>query len=130
MHETETRSAPPHAGAADRRVRDFADGRASMVDLLGGKGASPAEMARLGLPAPGRRELPAAVLRWHEQNPMLGLRGVRLGLVVPGIYAMQVRAPAEAMVARRGDGGAPVTRLEAGRAAVLAGRAAPGNDTR
>jgi pyruvate,orthophosphate dikinase len=39
---------------------------------------------------------------------MLGLRGVRLGLVVPGLYAMQVRALAEAMAARRADGGAPV----------------------
>ena len=32
----------------------------------------------------------------HEQNPMLGLRGVRLGLVVPGLFALQVRAIAEA----------------------------------
>ena len=28
----------------------------------------------------------------HEVNPMLGLRGVRLGIVKPGLYAMQVRA--------------------------------------
>ena len=28
----------------------------------------------------------------HEANPMLGLRGVRLGIVKPGLYAMQVRA--------------------------------------
>ncbi|WP_112245541.1 pyruvate, phosphate dikinase [Kribbella monticola] len=34
----------------------------------------------------------AAVERLHEQNPMLGLRGVRLGLVIPGLFAMQVRA--------------------------------------
>ncbi|MFN2388506.1 MAG: pyruvate, phosphate dikinase [Actinomycetota bacterium] len=32
----------------------------------------------------------------HESNPMLGLRGVRLGIVKPGLYAMQVRAIAEA----------------------------------
>jgi pyruvate,orthophosphate dikinase len=37
-----------------------------------------------------------AVHRLHEQNPMLGLRGVRLGLVVPGLFTMQVRAIAEA----------------------------------
>ncbi|MEU8610654.1 pyruvate, phosphate dikinase, partial [Actinoplanes sp. NPDC048791] len=37
----------------------------------------------------------AAVRRMHEANPMLGLRGVRLGLVVPGLFAMQVRAIAE-----------------------------------
>ncbi len=34
----------------------------------------------------------AGVRRLHEQNPMLGLRGVRLGLVVPGLYATQARA--------------------------------------
>jgi pyruvate, orthophosphate dikinase len=37
-----------------------------------------------------------AVERLHEQNPMLGLRGVRLGLVVPGLFALQVQAIAEA----------------------------------
>ena len=41
----------------------------------------------------------AAVRRMHEENPMLGLRGVRLGLVIPGLFAMQVRAIAEAAVA-------------------------------
>jgi pyruvate,orthophosphate dikinase len=42
------------------------------------------------------RALLAAVRRIHEENPMLGLRGVRLGLVVPGLVEMQVRAVAEA----------------------------------
>ncbi|MFD1938808.1 MULTISPECIES: pyruvate, phosphate dikinase [Nonomuraea] len=42
------------------------------------------------------RTLLAAVKRLHEQNPMLGLRGVRLGLVIPGLFAMQVRAIADA----------------------------------
>ena len=37
-----------------------------------------------------------AVHRMHEQNPMLGLRGVRLGLVIEGLYEMQVTALAEA----------------------------------
>ena len=37
-----------------------------------------------------------AVRRLHEENPMLGLRGVRLGLVIPGLFAMQVRAIAGA----------------------------------
>ena len=40
----------------------------------------------------------AAVRRMHEQNPMLGLRGVRLGLVIPGLFTMQVRAIVEAAV--------------------------------
>ena len=33
------------------------------------------------------RKLLDAVRRLHEQNPMLGLRGVRLGLVIPGLFA-------------------------------------------
>ncbi|PZG37528.1 pyruvate, phosphate dikinase [Spongiactinospora gelatinilytica] len=48
-----------------------------------------------------------AVKRLHEQNPMLGLRGVRLGLVIPGLFAMQVRAIAEAARSRREQGGDP-----------------------
>ncbi|MET9066547.1 pyruvate, phosphate dikinase [Streptosporangium sandarakinum] len=47
-------------------------------------------------------KLLAAVKRLHEQNPMLGLRGVRLGLVIPGLFAMQVRAIAEAAKAVEG----------------------------
>jgi pyruvate, orthophosphate dikinase len=46
----------------------------------------------------------AAVRRMHEQNPMLGLRGVRLGLVIPGLFAMQVRAIVEAAVEVAGSG--------------------------
>jgi pyruvate, orthophosphate dikinase len=42
-----------------------------------------------------------AVHKLHEQNPMLGLRGVRLGLVIPGLFAMQVRAIAEAAAERK-----------------------------
>jgi pyruvate, orthophosphate dikinase len=42
------------------------------------------------------QKLLEAVRRLHEQNPMLGLRGVRLGLVIPGLFALQVRAIAEA----------------------------------
>jgi pyruvate,orthophosphate dikinase len=34
----------------------------------------------------------AAVNRLHEANPMLGLRGVRLGILIPELYKMQVRA--------------------------------------
>ncbi|MBF5033185.1 pyruvate, phosphate dikinase [Micromonospora sp. ANENR4] len=49
----------------------------------------------------------AAVRRMHETNPMLGLRGVRLGLVVPGLFAMQVRALAEAAAQRVRAGADP-----------------------
>jgi pyruvate,orthophosphate dikinase len=48
-----------------------------------------------------------AVHRLHEQNPMLGLRGVRLGLVVPGLFSMQVRAIAEAAAERKAAQGDP-----------------------
>ncbi|MCD9877656.1 pyruvate, phosphate dikinase [Streptomyces guryensis] len=64
-------------------------------------------LARTGHPDPRDRELLAAVERMHEQNPMLGLRGVRLGLAVPGLMAMQVQAIAEAVVERLRDGGTP-----------------------
>ena len=61
-----------------------------------GSGADPADVRLL-----------AAVRRLHEQNPMLGLRGVRLGLVVPGLFGMQVRAIAAAAAERRKAGGDP-----------------------
>ena len=48
-----------------------------------------------------------AVARLHEQNPMLGLRGVRLGIAVPGLVAMQARAVLEAAADRVAAGGDP-----------------------
>jgi len=57
---------------------------------------------------PGRDSvLLTAVRRMHEQNPMLGLRGVRLGLVIPGLFTMQVRAISEAAAAVKAEGGDP-----------------------
>jgi pyruvate, orthophosphate dikinase len=53
------------------------------------------------------RRLLDAVRRLHEQNPMLGLRGVRLGLVIPGLFNMQVRAIAHAAADRKQAGGDP-----------------------
>ena len=58
-------------------------------------------------PASVDEKLLAAVRRMHEQNPMLGLRGVRLGLVIPGLYDMQVTAIAQAAAAIAADGGDP-----------------------
>ena len=57
------------------------------------------------------RRLLRAVRRLHEQNPMLGLRGVRLGLVIPGLFAMQARAVLEAAVLRVQAGGDPRTEI-------------------
>ena len=63
-------------------------------------------------PASGRSteeldKLYDAVVRLHEQNPMLGMRGVRLGLVVEGLFPLQVRAISEAAIARKKAGGDP-----------------------
>jgi pyruvate,orthophosphate dikinase len=49
----------------------------------------------------------AKVRQLHEANPMLGLRGVRLGILKPGLYAMQVRAIVEAACEVRSAGGDP-----------------------
>ena len=48
-----------------------------------------------------------AVHKLHEQNPMLGLRGVRLGVVIPGLFQMQARAILEAAAERIKAGGVP-----------------------
>ena len=53
----------------------------------------------------------SAVDRLHESNPMLGLRGVRLGLVVPGLFPMQVRAIAQAAITRMRAGGNPIVEI-------------------
>ncbi len=53
----------------------------------------------------------AAARSWHEFNPMLGTRGVRLGVVKPGLYAMQVRALMEAAAERVAAGGKPVVEI-------------------
>ena len=52
----------------------------------------------------GVQERLGLVRRWHEQNPMLGLRGVRLLAVVPELVTAQVRALAEAAAALRQRG--------------------------
>ncbi len=48
-----------------------------------------------------------AVTHLNEENPMLGLRGVRLGIVMPGLFGMQVRALLEATAERIRAGGDP-----------------------
>ncbi len=45
---------------------------------------------------PADEEMLATVRRFHEENPMLGLRGVRLGIYLPGLFALQMRALCEA----------------------------------
>jgi pyruvate,orthophosphate dikinase len=62
---------------------------------------------------PSKRDirLLAAVKRMHEENPMLGLRGVRLGIVIPGLFVMQARAILEAAAARTRAGGRPLPEI-------------------
>ncbi|MGH9091607.1 MAG: pyruvate, phosphate dikinase [Acidimicrobiales bacterium] len=57
------------------------------------------------------RRLYEAARAWQEANPMLGTRGVRLGVVKPGLYAMQVRALMEAARDRAAAGGHPVVEI-------------------
>jgi pyruvate,orthophosphate dikinase len=52
-----------------------------------------------------------AARAWQEVNPMLGTRGVRLGVLKPGLYAMQVRALMEAALHRAAAGGHPVVEV-------------------
>jgi pyruvate, orthophosphate dikinase len=54
-----------------------------------------------------RKRILQKVNELHEMNPMLGLRGVRLGIIKPGLYAMQVRAIVEAAAAVKKEGGDP-----------------------
>lgn len=54
-----------------------------------------------------RRRLLGEVQRMHEQNPMLGLRGVRLGILIPGLFTMQARAILEAAAAQIQAGADP-----------------------
>ncbi|ACU54193.1 pyruvate, phosphate dikinase [Acidimicrobium ferrooxidans DSM 10331] len=63
-----------------------------------------------GLDDEGERLL-AAARAWHEQNPMLGIRGVRLGVVKPGLYGMQVRALLAAAEDVARAGGEPIVEV-------------------
>jgi pyruvate,orthophosphate dikinase len=56
-------------------------------------------------------DLLGAAHSWAEFNPMLGTRGVRLGVVKPGLYAMQVRALMEAAAERKKAGGNPIVEI-------------------
>ena len=57
------------------------------------------------------RELLDAAESWAEHNPMIGTRGVRLGVIKPGLYAMQVRALLDAAKKLHAKGGNPVVEV-------------------
>ncbi len=52
-----------------------------------------------------------AVERMHETNPMLGLRGVRLGLAIKGLFEMQAKALLEATAELRAQGKNPIPEI-------------------
>jgi pyruvate,orthophosphate dikinase len=56
-------------------------------------------------------ELLEAAEVWSEHNPMMGTRGVRLGVMKPGLYAMQVRALIDAAKERAAAGDKPVIEI-------------------
>ncbi len=57
------------------------------------------------------RELLATIKSLHEQNPMLGLRGCRLGLMIPDFVKTQTRAILNAEIARKQAGGNPIAKI-------------------
>ncbi|KAB2964365.1 MAG: pyruvate, phosphate dikinase [Thermoanaerobaculia bacterium] len=67
------------------------------IDALEQQGGAEADLV-------GKRAVLAALERLKETNPMLGLRGVRLGIHLPALTRMQVRAIFEAACACVRDG--------------------------
>jgi len=68
------------------------------------------KQARRGLSARDTKLL-AAAESWAEHNPMIGTRGVRLGVIKPGLYAMQVRALLDAAAMLRDAGKNPIVEI-------------------
>jgi pyruvate,orthophosphate dikinase len=62
---------------------------------------------RAGRPIDDLQAMSDQVARWEEDNPMLGLRGVRLGLMLTDLYRMQARAATTALTRRIQAGGSP-----------------------
>jgi pyruvate,orthophosphate dikinase len=56
-------------------------------------------------------ELLRTIRSMHEQNPMLGLRGVRLGLMIPDFVKVQTRAILNALIAVTKAGGHPIAKI-------------------
>ena len=57
------------------------------------------------------RDLLRTIQSLHEQNPMLGLRGVRLGLMIPDFVKVQTRAILNAEIAVKQAGGNPIAKI-------------------
>jgi pyruvate, orthophosphate dikinase len=76
----------------------------------GGNGVG-ADRSRLESDLAAKEELLAAVEAMREQNPMLGLRGCRLGLMVPDIVKMQTRAILAGAARVAAKGGTPLPEI-------------------
>jgi pyruvate,orthophosphate dikinase len=57
------------------------------------------------------KELLTTIQSMHEQNPMLGLRGCRLGLMIPDFVKVQTRAILNALIAVKKAGGNPKAKI-------------------
>jgi pyruvate,orthophosphate dikinase len=57
------------------------------------------------------KKMLAAAESWAEHNPMIGTRGVRLGVIKPGLYGMQVRALLDAAAVLRKQGKNPIVEI-------------------
>ena len=66
---------------------------------------------RAGRPIEDLQAMSEQVARWEEDNPMLGLRGVRLGLMLEDLYLMQTRAAVTAFDRRLEAGGNPILEI-------------------
>jgi pyruvate,orthophosphate dikinase len=66
---------------------------------------------RAGRPIEDLQVMSEVVARWEEVNPMLGLRGVRLGLMLNQLYRMQTRAAITAYERRLAAGGNPILEI-------------------
>ncbi len=81
----------------DPPLHEFLHGVDEELTQLRAKGGSDAAIAEAERKVRRMQEL-------HEFNPMLGLRGCRLGIVYPEVYEMQVRAIIEAAVRLEREG--------------------------
>jgi pyruvate,orthophosphate dikinase len=105
---------PPDAArdgsdAVDDVQARLREGFEELLEVMDGR---PVTVRLLDVPLHELGRVEASAGRWPEEhNPMLGLRGVRLAVVVPALYRAQVRALAEAVAARLHAGGRPDARV-------------------
>jgi pyruvate,orthophosphate dikinase len=69
------------------------------------------KQAKQGKLSKKEQQMLEAAESWSEHNPMIGTRGVRLGVIKPGLYAMQVRALLAAAANLRERGKKPIVEI-------------------